>query len=310
MDGGRLEVTLHGFALVVTGPAGALALGAELLAHFGATPSSGGSAPLALEVVDGPPPAPTQLRTTAQHLDVAIARDGASLWLTSPTATTRIEADGRHSTTWTRTPLPLHVFSCVLFHQLRLRGLYALHAGAVALEGRACLVVGASGTGKSTLVLGLARAGWALVSDDSVLLARRGSGLEVLALRRGIFLDPATAGPGEWRACPLLEGRKQELLVPDLVRAARATPALLLSSELVHQAETSFEPLSQAEATFALARESRLGELDRDGASDHLQVLSSLAATTPAVRARLGRDVVDHPAAVAERLRALLEAAR
>lgn len=54
------------------------------------------------------------------------------------------------------------VFSCVLTQ----RGLTCLHASVVAVEDRAIALIGAKGTGKSTLALALARRGGRLVSDD------------------------------------------------------------------------------------------------------------------------------------------------
>src|SRR4051812_29711770 len=49
---------------------------------------------------------------------------------------------------------------------LHQRGHIALHAGVVALDGRAFAFCGASGAGKSSVVAGLLRRGSALVSDD------------------------------------------------------------------------------------------------------------------------------------------------
>ena len=50
--------------------------------------------------------------------------------------------------------------------EARLRGFVTLHAGAVAREGRLLLLAGASGAGKTTLTLGLLRAGWTYFTDD------------------------------------------------------------------------------------------------------------------------------------------------
>lgn len=52
-----------------------------------------------------------------------------------------------------------------------------LHASAVAFDGRALLILGASGAGKSGLALRLLAMGAELVSDDQVLIERRGDGL-------------------------------------------------------------------------------------------------------------------------------------
>jgi HPr kinase/phosphorylase len=52
-----------------------------------------------------------------------------------------------------------------------------LHASCVAIAGRGVLILGASGSGKSQLALGLISRGASLVADDRVELVRRGEAL-------------------------------------------------------------------------------------------------------------------------------------
>lgn len=52
-----------------------------------------------------------------------------------------------------------------------------VHASCVALDGRAVLLMGVSGSGKSDLAVRLIDRGWSLVSDDYVTLERRGGKL-------------------------------------------------------------------------------------------------------------------------------------
>lgn len=54
-----------------------------------------------------------------------------------------------------------------------------LHASAVALEGAAVCILGASGAGKSALALQLMAMGAGLVSDDRCLIWREGANLRV-----------------------------------------------------------------------------------------------------------------------------------
>lgn len=56
-----------------------------------------------------------------------------------------------------------------------------LHASAVAVEGRGVLILGASGTGKSSLALHLIALGAQLVSDDQTELHRDGPNLIAIA---------------------------------------------------------------------------------------------------------------------------------
>jgi HPr kinase/phosphorylase len=77
-----------------------------------------------------------------------------------------------------------------------------LHASAVALNGRAALITGPSGSGKSALALGLIALGARLVADDGVLLRRDGDGLLARAPEaiRGLI---EARGVGLLRADPL-----------------------------------------------------------------------------------------------------------
>ena len=64
----------------------------------------------------------------------------------------------------------------VLGMVLRLRGVNCLHASAVAIGGRACAFVGASGAGKSSMAAAFARRGHAVLSDDVTPIEEGGGG--------------------------------------------------------------------------------------------------------------------------------------
>lgn len=73
-----------------------------------------------------------------------------------------------------------------------------IHASAVASEGRAVLIAGPSGSGKSDLALRLLDRGFALVSDDRTLIRREGSKLVASA-------PPNIAGKLEIRGIGIVE---------------------------------------------------------------------------------------------------------
>lgn len=277
-----------------------------VLHHLGARPADGpADLELRVGVGDAVPPA-SDARPSGRHLDVQVLRDALGIVLAAPSGTARIAADGLASRIdLAADALPLHLLTHVVVHQLRLRGSYTLHAAAVSRGRGALVVVGDSGTGKSTLALALARQGWGLLSDDSVLLS---AGPEVLALRRGVFVEPgpaATAFPDlVLRPCPLVEASKQEVALPG-GQVERDRPAALLLPEIGGGDETALEPAAPLDALYHLARQSRLPELDHDGAQDHFEVLGAVAAAVPAYRLVLGRDVYGAPERVSARLGAL-----
>jgi hypothetical protein len=73
--------------------------------------------------------------------------------------------------------------------QLASRGIDAIHAGAISRRGRAAIVAGASGHGKTTLTLGLVGRGWQLLSDE---LAIADPARGIVPYRRSTHVRPGT----------------------------------------------------------------------------------------------------------------------
>lgn len=96
-----------------------------------------------------------------------------------------------------------------------------MHATAVALGGRAALLLGPSGSGKSDLALRLIGAGWTLVADDRVVLSRRS---EILVAAPA----PALAGLIEARGIGVCR-------VPFLAEAEVALAVRLVASGAVER---------------------------------------------------------------------------
>jgi len=73
---------------------------------------------------------------------------------------------------------------------LQRHGLYALHANGLSKDNAGILLVGCSGSGKSTSSLSLIRQGWNYLSDDVVLLRESPDGIESIAFQKGHSFDP------------------------------------------------------------------------------------------------------------------------
>jgi hypothetical protein len=91
---------------------------------------------------------------------IVVSGDGANVWAQG--ATSEVEDTA------------IYLLGPVLGFVLRLRGINTLHASAVAVGGRACAFVGASGSGKSSLAAAFARRGHAVLSDDVTPVVEHG----------------------------------------------------------------------------------------------------------------------------------------
>lgn len=115
--------------------------------------------------------------------------------------------------------LPHAFYGTVVAHLLAWRGLIPMHGCAVAIDGRAVLILGDAGAGKSSLAAGLIAQGAALVSDDLSALAFdavSGGGAAVLPGRTTIRLDPMVANwiEGERLDLPVRDTRGKMVLRP------------------------------------------------------------------------------------------------
>lgn len=122
-------------------------------------------------------------------------------------------------------------------------GAETVHASCVALQGRAVLILGASGSGKSALALQLMVLGAELVADDRVIVTRDGDAVMASA-------PDAIAGRIEARFVGLLHATPAPpapvALIVDLDRAEadrlpprRSRKLLGISLPLVHNVDSS-----------------------------------------------------------------------
>jgi len=78
-----------------------------------------------------------------------------------------------------------------VLERLHARGILGTHAGVVEIDGRAVLLAGRSGRGKSTLTLGLVRRGAGWLTDELALIAA--DDVTMLPYPRALHVSPATA---------------------------------------------------------------------------------------------------------------------
>ncbi len=126
-----------------------------------------------------------------------------------------------------------------------------IHASAVAAEGRALLILGPSGSGKSALALELIALGAGLVADDLVALEEGPEGCVAGPVRAGATQPIEARGLGILRL-PAVEPAPVRLVI-DL---GRPEPARLPERRLWRGAPLLFRPARLSPAALLLALKS------------------------------------------------------
>ena len=185
----------------------------------------------------------------------------------------------------------------ILGELLKRRGRYGLHAACVANGTTGALVAGPSGTGKSTLVLALAKTGLAFLSDDMVFLDHGGSGVEAYGFSDAIGVTQDTAARFQELAdlasrLPPTGFRKHLIRIEERfgIRGAdRCRPAFLIFPELAPGHDSALEAMEPQEAWLRLVPDVLVTHPTATQA--HLAAIAELTKQVSCYRLRSGRDV-------------------
>ncbi len=179
------------------------------------------------------------------------------------------------------------------------RGILVVHAGVVARDGRAILITGRSGRGKTTLVLALVRRGFAFLTDELALVLP--DNRTVVAYPRGLHVRPAAVtlfpelaflagspahdlgGGAEWAVRPTA---LQRAFGATVLESAAVGAIVLLDDEPAPDAPPRLSAASGAIATMELLRGTAAAAWDFDGV---LARLPRIVGEVPSVRLRSGR---------------------
>lgn len=188
------------------------------------------------------------------------------------------------------------VLTILLVEILRRRGWYALHAAGFSDSGRAILIPGTSGVGKSTLSVALLRAKFDYLSDDMVFLARRADSLAVRGLVEDVdvsdqtirffseldFLlrSPKTGGFSK-RRLPIEEVYKTKV-------AAEARPRAIVLPRISGRRESVVTQIDADEAFHEIVPNVLLTE--ESACRGHLGVLAELVKLVNCYRLDTGQD--------------------
>jgi hypothetical protein len=206
----------------------------------------------------------------------------------------------------------VNVMSSAIQFALRRCGLLQLHsAGVVEPATRSgVLIVGDSNSGKSSLTVRLARAGWSYLSDDMLLLHESGQTMLASALRR-VFSVSAGSIAGcdlprleDALGSPVNSDPSKRSLDPSIVFPGRFTescePALVIFPKIAREAHTRVESLKRSDALLRFLKVSPWACFDADGKS-YLRLIERLVRQTRAFAIHAGRDLLED-AALAPRL--------
>ncbi len=202
----------------------------------------------------------------------------------------------------------------VLLFLLRRLGWFELHGGACVTEEQAYVFIGASGSGKTSAVIGLLEAGWRYVSDDALLVKQIAVGFEETALYARAARELFSITTDSLRQFPhlqpyvepRLQNATKRVVNPRAVWPGRfelvAKPAFLFFCQLHNAEQTQVSPLSSVDALSCLITNTPWLALDCETAETHLATYRQLVKSCYRFTLRMGRDLLRHPSALADRL--------
>ncbi len=190
----------------------------------------------------------------------------------------RIEDEGRRVTAQSPTPedMATYFLGPILAFIVRRRGMLTLHAGAVAIDGEAIVIAGASGAGKSTTTAAFLERGASLLTDDVAVIGWKAEAPHVFPgyPRVRLWDDSAALLYGSAEALPLLTPTWSKRFVDASARfAAESVPlrAIIVlarrddastRARRLHGHEAAIALLVRASMRRSLSAEQRKTELD------------------------------------------------
>jgi hypothetical protein len=200
-------------------------------------------------------------------------------------------------------------FRLLLHWWLRRRGIYFMHAGAVAQGDNGLLILGKGGSGKSTIALACLLAGFDFLGDDYIL-ARPSPVAEVFNLYRSAKLEVGHRTARFERLGDAVSGftgapndGKAILMLPDrFARQVRrqAGLAALVIPRLTPACRSCLRPATASEALHALIP-SNARQLTAVRKAD-LDAMAALARGLPSYTLAMGQDVDEVPSVLARLL--------
>jgi hypothetical protein len=189
------------------------------------------------------------------------------------------------------------LLSVFLVEMIRGLGRFPLHASAGVLDGAGVVVLGGSGAGKTTLALGMSRAGLAIATDDWLLYRALGGEVEAFPLVRSVSLPiDQVPDPSAYQVLAHLSDGPLQKLVVARESLGPAPPRRFRPRLIVHarreDIETSELRPSTPEHLLAPAlTQSALAACSASSTRDQIACLRQLLASCSCVELLSGRDI-------------------
>jgi hypothetical protein len=212
------------------------------------------------------------------------------------------------NTAHAREPLSLfNLMAYALDLSLRRCGLYQLHgAGLVTPDGKAgALILGASGSGKSTFASLLASRGWLYLTDDALLLNENGGLVHARGIRRFFSASDATLASCSLEfydqavGARMLSDPHKRRLEPLVAFPGQfmtsCIPTALFFVSVTGKTSSEVEDTTRADTMARLIRSNPWASYDCLTARDHLRILNRLNNQCRAFTLRAGLDILSDP---------------
>lgn len=304
------------------GPVRLRVVGRRLAGHMAATIGhlAGPEQPAVLDVdlwdeaVAGVPcPLPSDPAAFPRDVNGTLVRldpvDPQRMWTAGNGAVTELDGASGRMVGWRADGSALSIeerarpFPVALQAWLQSRGVVTLHAAAVACAGRAALVVGSSGSGKSTTALACAAAGFGFLGDDQVAVSWAQGSPVAHSLFASARVDGIVdrLGRGVAGAVDQPPSGKALVLLPEsAVVVPSAGVATVIVASVGGGEDSTLERATAKEALRATVPSTMLGvAVDRPAV---LQACARVVLGRPTYRLRLGRDLDAVPGMVARAL--------
>lgn len=251
-----------------------------------------------LTVTTGPEPSPLTDDEWLHHwgdddsASLSLARDGTGYRLEVPGACEfSLQFDTRTVIAHAPDDMDADTLEHLLVDQVLPRylsheGELLLHASAVVMDGAACLFVGKSGWGKSTLAGLLHRQGHPLLSDDCVMLRHHAGHVTVLPTYPSLrvykdTLHHAVEGTPTTRAVASHSGKRRvDIMAADSTQPPRVGGIYLLSDPKESGSEVHISPMAPAESCMTLV--GHAFQLDVTSATSNARLLALAGEVTRA----------------------------